>query len=67
MAAGDRAAAGGVQMTGGGVNPVGGFWAGSMSFDYETRPGAGALYRLDADHRVSRQLEGVSVSNGIGC
>jgi len=29
-------------------------------------PGAGALYRLDPDHRLTTVLTGVTVSNGIG-
>lgn len=29
-------------------------------------PGAGSLYRLDPDHRVTTMLTGVTVSNGIG-
>jgi sugar lactone lactonase YvrE len=37
-----------------------------MTPEHETRPHACALYRLDPDHTVSRQLEGVSLSNGIG-
>jgi sugar lactone lactonase YvrE len=44
-------------------DPRGRFWAGTMSIS--EGPGAGGLYRLDADHRVHRMLEGVSISNGI--
>lgn len=40
------------------------FWAGTMAYD--ERPGAGALYRLDADGSVQRVLDGVGISNGIG-
>jgi sugar lactone lactonase YvrE len=29
-------------------------------------PGAGALYRLDTDHRLTTVLTGVTISNGIG-
>ncbi len=39
------------------------FWAGTMSMTHEPR--AGALYRLDADGRVTRMLAGVTTSNGI--
>jgi sugar lactone lactonase YvrE len=55
-----------LQMNDGAVDARGRFWAGSMTFEYETRPGAGALYRLDPDGTVSEQLGGVSISNGIG-
>jgi sugar lactone lactonase YvrE len=55
-----------VQMTDGGVDPRGRFWAGSMTFEYETKPGICALYRLDADGTFSEALGGISVSNGIG-
>jgi sugar lactone lactonase YvrE len=55
-----------LQMNDGAVDPSGRFWAGSMSFEYETRPGTGALYRLDPNGAVSERLGGVSVSNGIG-
>ena len=54
------------QMNDGAVDARGRFWAGSMSFDYTTRPGPCSLYRLDPDGTVTRQLDGVSVSNGIG-
>jgi sugar lactone lactonase YvrE len=39
------------------------FWAGTMTDDM--RPGAGALYRLGADLRVSRVLADVGISNGM--
>jgi sugar lactone lactonase YvrE len=44
-------------------DPAGRFWAGSMAF--AVTPGAGALYRMDADHRVTRMLSGVTLSNGL--
>ena len=44
-------------------DPRGRFWAGTMAVSES--PGAGGLYRLDADHRVRRMLDGVSISNGI--
>jgi sugar lactone lactonase YvrE len=56
-----------LQMNDGAVDLQGRFWAGSMALDHEVRPGAGALYRLDAAPVHAReQLTGVSVSNGIG-
>jgi sugar lactone lactonase YvrE len=53
-------------MTEGGVDPKGRFWAGSMTFEFETKPGTGALYRLHPDGELSEVLDGISVSNGIG-
>jgi sugar lactone lactonase YvrE len=44
-------------------DPQGRFWAGTMALDH--RPGAGALYRLDADLTVHRMLDDVSISNGL--
>lgn len=44
-------------------DPAGRFWAGTMSYD-ET-PGAGSLYRLDADGSVTPMLRDVSISNGL--
>jgi sugar lactone lactonase YvrE len=44
-------------------DPAGRFWAGTMSKGSET--GAGALYMLDADRRVKRQLTGITTSNGL--
>lgn len=58
--------AGHLQMNDGGVDPRGRFWAGSMTFEFQERPGTGALYRLDPDGTASEQLGGVSVGNGIG-
>ena len=53
----------GVRMNEGGCDPDGRFWCGSMA--YHQRPGAAALYRLDADRTVSTVLEGVTISNGL--
>jgi len=39
------------------------FWIGSMALD--ERPGAAALYRWDGEQLV-RQLDGVTISNGVG-
>lgn len=38
-------------------------WAGTMAFD--SSPGAGALYRLDPAARVTKVLDGVTISNGL--
>lgn len=55
------------QMNDGGVDAYGRFWAGSMTFDYETRPAQGGLYCLSSDGRtLSEKLRGINVSNGIG-
>jgi sugar lactone lactonase YvrE len=53
----------GLRMNEGGCDPDGRFYCGSMAYD--KRPGAGALYRLDADGSVRKVLEGVTVSNGL--
>src|SRR5918997_462688 len=52
-----------VRMNEGGCDPDGRFWCGSMAYDQ--RPGAAALYRLDADGTVHVVLDGVTVSNGL--
>jgi sugar lactone lactonase YvrE len=52
-----------VRMNDGRCDSLGRFWAGSMGLEAE--PGAGALYRLDPDHRLHRVLDGVTISNGI--
>jgi sugar lactone lactonase YvrE len=54
----------GLRFNDGGCDPAGRFWAGTMAWDF--RPGAGALYRLDPDLRVTRVLDEVTISNGIG-
>ncbi len=48
----------------GAVDPAGRFWAGSMHAT--TREATASLYRLDADRRVTRVLDGIRVANGIG-
>ena len=53
----------GNRMNDGKCDRHGRFWAGTMAGD--SRPGAGALYRLDPDLSVTRVLEGVTVSNGL--
>ena len=47
----------------GGCDPEGRFLCGSMAYD--GRPGAGTLYRLDADGAVEVVLAEVTISNGI--
>jgi sugar lactone lactonase YvrE len=39
-------------------------WAGSMAWD--SKPGAGALYRCDPDGCVHKVLSNVTISNGLG-
>ncbi len=46
------------------IDPQGRFWAGTMGWDAE--PGQGSLYRLDPDGRVTRMIEDVTISNGLG-
>jgi sugar lactone lactonase YvrE len=53
----------GVRMNEGGCDPDGRFYCGSLAYDQQ--PGAGALYRLDADGSVRVVLEQVTVSNGL--
>ena len=45
-------------------DPAGRFWAGTVAGD--RRPGAGALYRMDADGTVTTVLTGITESNGLG-
>lgn len=51
------------RMNDGKCDSAGRFWAGTMAYDMS--PGAGALYRLDADLQAVRVLDDVSVSNGL--
>lgn len=44
-------------------DPAGRLWAGTVRFDGQ--PG-GALYRIDPDHRATRVVPGLGLSNGIG-
>ncbi|HLV99071.1 MAG TPA: SMP-30/gluconolactonase/LRE family protein [Ktedonobacterales bacterium] len=51
----------------GAVDPAGRFWAGTMlegSEEWDTAPGN--LYRLDADHTITRMETGLAIANGIG-
>jgi sugar lactone lactonase YvrE len=54
----------GTMMNDGKCDPAGRFWAGTR--DVDGRNPIGSLYRLDADHTVSRVLTGVTLSNGLG-
>jgi sugar lactone lactonase YvrE len=51
-------------MNDGRCDPAGRFWAGTK--DNEGRRPLASLYRLDADHRLTRVLMGVTISNGLG-
>lgn len=53
----------GVRMNEGGCDPDGRFYCGSMAYD--TRPGAGTLYRLDGSGAVTPVLPDVTISNGL--
>jgi sugar lactone lactonase YvrE len=46
------------------IDPQGRFWAGTMGWHAE--PGRGALYRLDTDGTVTRMVEDITISNGLG-
>ncbi len=54
----------GSRMNDGKCDSAGRFWAGTMALDQ--RPGAGALYRLDAQRHVEQMVAGVGISNGLG-
>ncbi len=45
-------------------DPAGRLWAGTMA--YAETAGAGRLYRLDPDGRLTTMLEHVTISNGLG-
>ncbi len=53
----------GLRFNDGKCDPAGRFWAGTMAYDVS--PGAGSLYRLDADGRATLVLPGVTISNGL--
>lgn len=53
----------GIRMNDGGCDPQGRFWCGTMAYD-ET-PGAGTLYRVEADGSYAAALTDVTISNGI--
>ena len=48
----------------GGCDPSGGLICGSMS--YRVEPGAGEVFRLNANRTVERLFAGVTISNGLG-
>jgi sugar lactone lactonase YvrE len=52
-----------LRMNDGKVDPGGRFWAGMMAQDH--RDGAGTLYRLDPDYRVTPVVNETSISNGL--
>lgn len=54
----------GTRFNDGACDPQGRFWAGTMAWDGSA--GQGSLYRLDGDGTVTRILEGVGISNGLG-
>jgi sugar lactone lactonase YvrE len=45
-------------------DPAGRLWLGTMAYDEE--PGAGSLYRVDADLALTRVLDALTISNGLG-
>jgi sugar lactone lactonase YvrE len=45
-------------------DPQGRLWAGTMAFDFQA--GAASLYRIDAEHAVTRVLPDLTISNGMG-
>jgi len=45
-------------------DPAGRFWAGTCALGCDV-PGAGSLYRLDPDGRISTMRERVTISNGL--
>ena len=47
------------------MDPMGRFWIGTMSQD-ESIQGAGSLYRLDEGARLTRVLDRLTISNGLG-
>lgn len=54
----------GNRMNDGKVDPQGRFWVGSMADP--PVPGAGSLYRLDADLTLTCAIAGTTISNGLG-
>ena len=53
----------GLRFNDGKCDPAGRFWAGTMAYDQAA--GAAALYRLDAEGRPTRVIDGVTISNGL--
>lgn len=54
----------GLRFNDGACDPAGRFIAGTMAYDF--KPGAGSLYRLEPDLSVSRLIDSVTISNGLG-
>jgi sugar lactone lactonase YvrE len=52
------------RMNDGKCDAAGRFWAGTMD-EVHSRPGAGALYRLDPSLEVGCMVDGVTISNGL--
>jgi len=52
-----------IRMNDGACDPAGRFWAGSM---HKTESGSGSLYCLETDGTMTKKIEHVSISNGIG-
>ncbi|MGB7981922.1 MAG: SMP-30/gluconolactonase/LRE family protein [Candidatus Nanopelagicales bacterium] len=52
-----------VRMNEGGADPQGRFYCGTMAYD--KTPGAGCVYRLDAEGTITTVLTGVTTSNGL--
>lgn len=52
------------RMNDGEIDPQGRFWAGTMG--WEAQPNAGALYRLDPGGTVTKMIDGITISNGLG-
>jgi sugar lactone lactonase YvrE len=44
-------------------DPAGRFWVGTMAHSFAT--GVGSLYRVDNDKTITKQIPGVTISNGI--
>jgi sugar lactone lactonase YvrE len=53
----------GLRFNDGKCDPAGRFWAGTMAYDQAA--GAAALYRLGAEGRPTRVIDGVTISNGL--
>ena len=54
----------GLRFNDGACDPAGRFLAGTMAYDF--KPDAGSLYRLEPDLSVSRLIDSVTISNGLG-
>lgn len=53
----------GIRFNDGGCDPLGRMYCGTMAYD--VAPGAGALYRMDANRSVRTVLADVTISNGM--